>query len=201
MSDLVKNIAHKIVAQPIVYDALQITVGVSHVQQRIAAHIPQLAAGAHVLDVGGGTGIQREQFATRVNYTCLDIDRQKLDGFRAKFAGDTALLSDGTRMALQSGSIDFGLCVFVMHHVPDALISDLIGECARVLKRGGTFLFIDPLWRPQRPIGRLLWRYDRGSYPRTETRLAELIGAHFADTQWEYFAVMHAYGLCVARHL
>lgn len=196
---IIQSLAHRLVAHPFVYDLVQQAVGIKKIQARIATHIPALTQNANVVDIGGGTGIERTQFSVGVRYICLDIDKQKLDGYAAKFGADNAIQADGTYLPLQDKCADFTLMIFVTHHIRDIFLDQLIAENARVLKPTGTCLFVDPVWQPNRSVGRLLWRYDRGSYPRSFDNLHQKIAKHFSNVAFERFAVLHEYGLYIAK--
>jgi SAM-dependent methyltransferase len=195
---LLTGILHRIVSQPWVYDQVQVLAGVRKVHSRLEAQFAPLASAATVLDLGGGTGLLRDLWPPTCAYVCLDIDMLKLRGFLSKHPGGVALLSDATRVALRSSSVDVVLCAFVAHHVPDELLGQLIGESVRVLKGAGKLILVDPVWTPERWIGRLIWKYDRGSYPRSAETLRSVISSHCAITHWEIFAIYHEYALCVA---
>jgi hypothetical protein len=47
-------------------------------------------------------------------------------------------------------------------------------------------------------VGRFLWRYDRGSYPRTAEVIQAAIARRYTILSWERFMVYHEYVLCVA---
>jgi hypothetical protein len=75
----------------------------------------------------------------------------------------------------------------------------MIAEIARVLSPNGKFLLTDALWRDDRRVGKLIWKYDRGSHPRTPEKLRATVAAHLTIEQWTQFAVWHEYFLCVAK--
>jgi hypothetical protein len=58
---------------------------------------------------------------------------------------------------------------------------------------------LDAVWRPGRLPGRVLWRYDRGSFPRTDVALREAMEQQFDIVRWEAFALWHAYVVAVGR--
>ena len=91
------------------------------------------------------------------------------------------------------------LCRFVSHHIPDELLPSLFKESARTLNEQGRLVFVDAVWAPSRPIARLIWRYDRGSFPRTEAALITAISDESTIESWERFAVFHQYVLGVAK--
>lgn len=199
MNSLMKRtkILHRIVANTWIYDHAQLLVGARQVHNHIAAQIAYLCSATVVLDLGGGTGTLRRLWPATRAYICLDIDLQKLRRFKRKYPDGIALLSDATHSPIRSGSVDVVLCMVVAHHVPDSLLIPLIGESGRVLKRTGRFIFMDAIWNPQRWIGRLLWKYDRGSYPRTGEVLLSTLSHHYTITRSERFSVFHEYILCI----
>ena len=195
---MLTDVLHHIVANPRVYNLVQMLAGVQRVHSRLAVQFASLTSASIGLDLGGGTGLLRSFWPPTCAYVCLDIDMLKLQGFLRRYPAGIALLSDATRVPLKSCSMDVVLCTFVTHHIPDALLAQLISESARVLKSGGKLILVDAVWAPARWVGRLLWKYDRGSYPRTAETLHATISNHCAITHWQRFAVYHEYVLCVA---
>src|SRR5260221_8413020 len=192
---MLTRLIHQLASNTWVYDQLQSIVGSRVVQQRLARQIGPLATSAKVLDIGGGTGIVRTLFPRSSQYVCLDIDPVKLDSFVRKHPGDTALLADASAIPLKTSSINTALCTNVSHHIPDALFSRFMGESMRVLKEDGCFIFHDAVWDDSRPISRLLWKYDRGSFPRTLKTLHSLLSAHGRVIHWEEYSIYHHYVL------
>ena len=72
---------HQIVALPWMYDRVQKLVGLREIQARLAPHISRMES--MVIDVGAGTGLARPLIPPSAKYVWLDIDPQKLQGFRA----------------------------------------------------------------------------------------------------------------------
>lgn len=196
---MLTNIAHHIVAHPLVYDQVQRLVGITQIHQRFAQRIAPLQSAETILDLGGGTGLLRHLWPGARTYICLDIDALKLRGFRDKHPDGIALLSDATATPIGPGSIDVVLCIFVAHHLDDALLQRFLAESTRILRPGGTFILMDPVWDARRWAGRLLWRYDRGSYPRTPATLEHVLTQHFAPVHREQFALWHRYLLWMGR--
>jgi len=197
---MLASLLHYLVAKPWIYDRVQTLAGAQIVDRHLAAALrPYLRPGMRVLDVGGGTGLARSLFPSDSTYVCLDNDQTKLQGFRKKNPGGLAVLSGATRMPIKRGSIDLVLCRFVSHHIPDELLPSLFKESTRTLNEQGRLVFVDAVWAPGRPIARLIWRYDRGSFPRTEAALITAISDESKIESWERFAVFHQYVLGVAK--
>jgi len=190
---MITELLHKVAANPTVYDWIQYAAGCERVFDRIQPHLPNSGS---LLEVGAGTGLLADRVSANVRYIWLDNDTQKLAGVRSKYRNIRAVLSDATRIALASKSVDDVLCVAVTHHIPDEVVPLFFDEMARVVK--GRLIFLDPVLRPDSWISKTLWSLDRGSYPRTPSRLRELIGQSFRITSDEVFAVYHLYLLCTA---
>jgi len=193
------GVLHRAVAVLWVYDFVQRASGGQRVRRWLAAVVTPLHGAARVLDIGGGTGIYRNLWASTSTYICLDLDPVKLLGFRAQHHNDIALLGDATQLPIQARSVNAVFCAAVSHHIPDEALTGLVSEAMRVLTPGGQFVFFDAVWAPSRPLSRLMWRYDRGSHPRPTETLRALIGAHGTIEHWQESAVFHRYIIAVAR--
>lgn len=196
---MITRVLHRIVARPQVYDAVQWLVGASAMRRRMSVQIARLAPLRVVIDVGGGTGAGKEALSADCTYVCLDIDPLKIQGFVQKNPGERGVVADATRMPLPDASVDAIILMFVAHHLADDLLDAFMREAVRVLRPDGHLVFADPLWEPGRWAGRVLWKYDRGSFPRTSAALRGALAKHFEITHWEEFAVWHAYVLAVGR--
>ena len=189
---------NRIMSIPWVYDQVQLLAGARYVHRQLAPQIASFVSGSSVvLDLGGGTGIVRRLLSPVCVYICLDLDMVKLRAFQSKYPDGIAVLSDVTQVPARTGSIDVVICTCVSHHLSDELLEQLIAEGARVLKSIGAFVFLDPVWEPRSLVGRLLWKYDRGSYPRTKEHLGRVISDHFRAIYTAQFSVLHEYLLCV----
>ncbi len=195
---MLRQILHRLAATAWIYDLIQKLAGGDVSWARLKSQIEPLSQVSIVLDVGGGTGRLRSLWPTTCIYICLDVEWPKLQGFLSKYRKGAALLSDAIRNPLNSRSVDVVICVDVTHHIPDELLPLLFSESARVLKDSGKLILLDAIWAPARWLARLLWKYDRGSYPRAAATLHALVSKHFTIDYWEHYSVYHEYILCVA---
>jgi SAM-dependent methyltransferase len=203
-----KGFIHRIVARPAVYDIVQSLAGAEKVRRRLAAALARaggLATRASdpggrlvVVDVGGGTGGWRGLWPADASYIGADLDEVKLQGMRARHPSALAIQADAARLPLADGRADAVGCTLMSHHLPDETLEAALRECARILRPGGVLAFADAVWSPRRLPGRVLWHYDRGSFPRTPAVLRAAIDRCFDVQVWEPYAVFHAYILCVA---
>jgi ubiquinone/menaquinone biosynthesis C-methylase UbiE len=183
---------HRIVAHPWVYDRIQILAGQEQTLHRLSKQTATLHPET-VVDVGGGTGIWRTLWPAGCRYVCLDIEMPKLQGFRSKVPSGLAVLSDATRMCIATKSADVVTCIAVAHHLTDGMLDQIFEEVQRVLRVGGQLILLDPILNSELLMGRILWRLDRGSYPRTAEKLRENMEARFKIVHWEKFAIYHEY--------
>lgn len=185
------GLLQKLAEHPWVYDRIQSLAGQTHTVRRISPRVSGILAKT-VVEVGGGTGFWKRLWPADSRYICLDIEMPKLQGFRAKVPGGLAVLSDATRMCIASESADAVVCIAVLHHLTDAMFGQVLDEVQRILKSGGHLIVLDPVLSEQW-AGRLLWRLDRGSYPRRSGELREKLQSKFRVIHWEDYSVYHEY--------
>jgi|SRR5579859_229224 len=188
------GLAHRLVAHPWVYDQTQKALGYDQLCRLLRPYL-QEAAGCSVLEVGAGTGNSVTLLPPAVRYLWSDNDPQKLAGYRAKFPGGRGLLCDATRLPLADHSVDYSLCVAVAHHLTDPALTRLFAELARVTRR--KLILWDPVEHRASAVSRLLWHYDRGSYPRSAQTLCQALQASFTLARVEHPVIYHHYVLCV----
>lgn len=199
---MLAGLLHYLAAKPWIYDRVQALAGAGIVNRHLAVALqPVLGPGLNVLDVGGGTGLARALFPADSRYVCLDSDSVKLAGFLQKYPSGLTVLADATAMPIETGSVDVVLCRFVTHHVPDEQLPAVLRECARVLKPTGWLVFVEAIRSDGRPLSNLLWRYDRGSFPRREDDVKQRLQTCFDIQSWDRFAVFHQYVVGVTRPL
>lgn len=112
---------------------------------------------ATMVDVACGTG----RFLTFVkdNYPRLRVTGVDLS---APYAAEArrqlrhwsraaAVVAQAESMPLQTGSTDIASCIFLFHELPRAVRRRAAAEMARILKPGGTLLFMDSIQRGDRP--------------------------------------------------
>jgi len=190
------NTLHKAASVGWVYDLTQVLAGAPFLH----SHLRRCFSGStgRVLDLGGGTGTLSGLLPPACTYTCLDNEMPKLQRCAVKAPG-SALLGDATQMPVRSGSIDVVTAVFVTHHLTDDQFEEMLCETARVMKPNGLLVLMDPVWKPSRLPGRMLWALDRGSWPRTGTQLHSTLERHFSIDGWKDLAIYHQYIIGVCR--
>lgn len=198
-SDPLTHALHTLVAHPWVYNQVQLFFGVQALHARLAPHLAALPPTARILDLGGGTGMLQSVVRPDCRYICADLDSQKLHGFRQRSPAGMGVQGNGTQVPFATGSVDALTASAVLHHLPDGLLEMFLSESARVLRSGGRFILLEPIWAPERLPGRLLWRFDRGSYPRSPDHLRTLLQEHFTIVHWELYQIWHRYVIAVGQ--
>jgi ubiquinone/menaquinone biosynthesis C-methylase UbiE len=195
---LLTKVLHRIIANPWVFDHFQNLMGREKTLRRLKPYLAE-ADGRIVLDIGGGTGILGTVVPPTATYISLDNDLQKHEGFKRKWPSALAIQGDATSICFQSKSVDYALCIALTHHLTDEQLPLLFKELARVVKR--KLVFLDAVLSPGSMTSALLWRYDRGAYPRSAQALKAMIELYFEIEQIEHYTIQHSYILCTARPL
>ena len=193
---MTNDLLHRVVARPAVYDWVQRLAGSDRVLRRLQPYLLE-ARGKIVLDVGAGTGLYAAALPATARYIALDNDPRKLEGLgRRGRSIRHAVLGDAVNLAFVDRSIDYVLCVHVAHHLDDTALDRCLGEIARVVRL--EVVVQEPLWSGGVP-GRVLWRMDRGSHPRTAEALIGAVEKRFRIEHAERYSILHDYLLIVAR--
>jgi ubiquinone/menaquinone biosynthesis C-methylase UbiE len=121
----------------------------------------------------------------------------KLRGHLRKHQRGVVMLSDATRPPVKDRSVDVVLCTFLAHHLSEQDLAMVLSESRRILKQTGFLLFMDPIWQPSRWRARLLWKYDRGTVPRTGANLLSAVSEYFRIVGSQQFTIHHEYILLV----
>jgi ubiquinone/menaquinone biosynthesis C-methylase UbiE len=160
---------------------------------------PYLAetGGRIVLDVGGGTGNLGTIVPLTATYISFDNDWQKHKGFKRKWPAALAIQGDATSICLQNKSVDYATCIAVTHHLTDEQLPLLFRELSRVVTC--KLIFLDAVKSEVSKIGTILWRYDRGAYPRSAQALTTMLQRYFEIEEIEQYTVYHTYILCSAK--
>jgi len=182
-----------------VYDLIQTAAGANKVYSEVARRITSDRPNPVVLDVGAGTGTLRRHLKLNCRYICLDLETPKLQQFRRKFAGGMALMADASQLPMPDRSVDIAVCTMVAHHLPEEIFEAFLGECQRVLRPDGCFVFLDWLRPTTRVPSRILCALDRGAHPYRLEQLQRLAGEHFEIASSHRFAIFHEYMVMVLR--
>lgn len=105
----------------------------------------QIQAGARVLIVGGGTGLDLEHLPANVQITATDITPAMVSVMKKRsellHLQTTVMVMDGQKLDLPDNSADHILLHLILAVIPDPVAC--IREAERVLKPGGTISVFD----------------------------------------------------------
>jgi SAM-dependent methyltransferase len=191
------RLLHRLASNGHVYDWIQRLAGVSIVDKKLAPWVAT-AGRANILDLGGGTGRVSALAPPGARYICLDVEYPKLQRYLAAHPGGRALMADATRVPVANETIQLVVCVFVAHHLQAHEFATLLCEVRRILTSNGRLVLLDPLSNRGRWQSRLLWRLDRGAYPKTPEQLLGVLAEQFSIVHSERFSIYHEYLLAVA---
>jgi ubiquinone/menaquinone biosynthesis C-methylase UbiE len=195
---VISKLVRLLASNPWIYELSHRVARTHRLDPVLAAQTNGVSSGSRVLDVGGGAGSAQGLWSSDCLYVCLDIDEAMVRAFRPRRRRSVALQADAIRMPISDHSVDQVLCKFVCHHIPDESLGDLFQEARRVLKDSGRLLLVEPVWRSDSTVSRLLWRYDRGSHPRTPESLSASMSKHFEVHHTESLKTWHTYAFYVA---
>lgn len=184
------------VSNPWVYDWVQYLFGFKQSCRRLAPYLSQ-TDGQFVLDVGAGTGNFAQLLPPSTTYLWLDCDLQKLRGFKTKRLSTPTILSNAVKICLRDKSVDYALCIALAHHLPDTELTLVFDELVRVVRQ--KVIFLDPVKCQESIISNLLWKYDRGSYPRSIQTLCSVIEPWFEIEHMENYTIYHHYLLWIGK--
>jgi len=193
---MLRRILGTVVANPWVYDAVQKMAGREENYRRLRPLLAQ-AKGELLLEAGAGTGEITRILDPATRYLWLDNDVQKLTGFLSKNKNHLAVLADGTRIPLADQSVHSVLTIAVTHHLQDHELDLFLAELARVCRQ--QLVFLDALDDPSLLVSKLMWRYDRGSQPRTYENLLSKLRQHFELEMIHRYKIYHEYLLCTGK--
>jgi SAM-dependent methyltransferase len=186
----------KLLDNPRIYDAIQTLAG-RHVIHRWLRPALAPARAQTILDVGAGTGNLASLLPPDAVYWALDNDPLKLQRLAARFPEARCLQQSALDIGLPDGGVDWTVCVAVSHHLDDEELPRLFAELARVTRH--RLLFFDAVRTSRWDLGKLLWRYDQGSHPRSAETLLSRLSEHFDVERTERLRVFHTYLLCTCR--
>lgn len=121
--------------------------------------------GEAVLEVGVGTGLALPHYKPEKRITGIDLSQHMLAQARARVAGlglrhvEALLEMDAQATSFATGSFDVAVAMFVASVVPDP--HALVRELRRVVKPGGTILFVNHFAREKGPV----WWAERAMAP------------------------------------
>jgi len=192
---ILRSYIHKLVSIPAVYDLSQKLAGGAISKKILKQELLFLPKTGSALDVGGGTGLMRSLLPETWEYTCLDNDPKKLNGFQKKFPKEKTIRASATKIPRPNNTYDLCILSAVSHHLQSSELDCALKEISRVLRPNGQLLFLDALLNADNIAGKILWALDRGSFPRALSDLKSHLENNFVITRSKTWKVFHEYAL------
>ena len=137
--------------------------------------------GSRILDIGCGPATLLE-LMTDVQYVGYDPNPHCIAAAKARF-GSRGQFHCGYLTHIPEddvGEFDIVLANGVLHHVTDAQAQEILSLASKALKPGGRMITRDGCYEQgQNWLARLLLRYDRGAFVRTQQDYTALFRSHF----------------------
>jgi SAM-dependent methyltransferase len=190
---LIAALAHRIASHPRLYNWIQNLAGQRRVILQLRAALEKVGAG-RALDVGSAGGSVSKKLA--LNPLHVDVDFIPLLALRQRDRSASAVTADAAMLPFHDAAFDLTLCVDVSHHLDDTVWPEALTELSRVTR--GRLIFLDAIRNDSRFASRMLWRYDRGRYPRAREELLDALSREFTIDETADFSIYHQYVLCIA---
>jgi SAM-dependent methyltransferase len=191
----------RIVSHPRIYRLQRRLLHAERLDQLLTPLIDNAVGGASVgtvIDVGGGAGTSRSLWPDAWTYIGIDPDERAVN-FGEVDGNTERAVGSASDLPFPDGFADAILMKEVSHHLDDTTWEKTLAEIRRVLKPGGTFVFLDGVWTRRRWISRLVWRFDVGRFPREAGRIETDIAKQFEVKDLERFAAIHRCIVLLAR--
>jgi ubiquinone/menaquinone biosynthesis C-methylase UbiE len=132
-----------------------------------------------VLDFGCGAGHLSELFKPN-RYIGIDPDKTCINFAKKRYKG-IFLCMNGKILKFKNSYFDSAIACEVFHHIPDLDLEGVLKEIKRVLKEFGKFIIIDPVPCSYQAsvFGKILFKFDRGKYPKEPKKLKDILSKHF----------------------
>ncbi|HEY7664516.1 MAG TPA: class I SAM-dependent methyltransferase [Xanthobacteraceae bacterium] len=161
---------------PLLYISLQRILGSDRIRRICLDRLVKLREGERVLDIGCGPGhppVDYVGFDTEPRYIAY---AKKHYSDRGRFFCERLGRAHVTKFQPFDAIMLFG----ILHHVDNAEADDLLGLLAQCLAPGGRVVTIDPCFvAGQASATRLIARWDRGRFVRTESGYRDLVAKYF----------------------
>lgn len=126
----------------------------------------KLSPGVRTLDLGCGPGAFSDLFE-QGDYVGADLNPRYIDWARQHRKG-AFVVADARQLELPDQRFDQILIFGLLHHLPDAVVREVLSECHRLLVAGGHVLVIEdiPAVSKLNLIGHLIHSVENGEHIR-----------------------------------
>lgn len=187
----VRSLYSRAISHPTVYKAQGALLGRDRLEAALRPVVELAVGGAAtgtVVDVGGGTAEARALWPSGWRYIAVDNDERMAGIETDSMERVTGSAGD---VPLPDGLADHVLMSNVSHHLDDRTWSAALTEIRRMLRPGGTLIFVDGVFVPGDVVSRLGWFLDAGRDPRPESRLLADVSSVFDVVSVDRLRLLH----------
>ncbi|SRR6266536_107371 len=174
---------YKILSNPLIYQTYQSLSGGSRARRYFVEDYVQIRAKESIVDVGCGPGNLLQYMPRDMSYVGIDVSKSYINAAQKKYRDRGKFIQGDCNLAgkiLSPESADAVICCGVLHHIDDTVIKSILVNSYRLLKPGGRFLCLEPVWLRDHPfISRLFMKCDRGKNIKTETEWLQMARSVF----------------------
>jgi SAM-dependent methyltransferase len=183
---------YRVLEIPLVYRMSQAVLAPGNVRiitKHLSRTFAQVPTSATVLDVGCGPS----SFLWNLGMKPVGLDLCHAYTKKFRDAGNLSVTASAAVLPFPADSFDLVFSASLLHHLPDDMARDTIGEIVRVTRPGGQAVLFDPVlpkaaWR--RPQAWALCKLDRGKFIRSQGDYEScILGAR----EWKTFRFTHTY--------
>jgi len=176
---------YKILSNPLIYEAYQSLSGGSRARRSFIEDYTQIRPKESVVEIGCGPGNLLDYMPRDMSYVGIDVSSSYINAAR-KHHGDRGKFieadCDLAGQILPPESADTVICCGVLHHINDTVIKSVLLTSHRLLKSGGRFLCLEPVWLLDHPfISRIFMKCDRGKNIKTEKEWLQIARSVFPN--------------------
>ena len=186
-----QTLRERIFGVPIVYKIFQKVVGAPEKPADLFKRLFDLDSNYRVLDIGCGEGASSAAVAGQVSqYVGIDHSETYIATARktnAQYSNATFLVADASDpLVLEMEPFDIVMVSGVLHHLDSTTIHQMLSNATRVLKPGGRFVALEPVFSERQGlIARLIIAADRGRFARDQEGYERLLVTHFQHVNCE----------------
>jgi SAM-dependent methyltransferase len=159
----------------------------------IRAGLALIPGARRVLDLGAGNGWLSRRLAARYRVTALDLDAGETGLGALDEPSVARVCGELETLPIRDGAFDVVIAAASLHY--SARHDRILGEAARVLRRGGVLILADSPVYPDaasrdRAWQRTLSYYQGAGYPDLARRYRGLTSGELADNAWFRFVTV-----------
>ena len=183
---------YRILEIPIVYRMSQVLLapgGARSIFKHLSRAFAQMPQPTAILDVGCGPS------SFLWNFGMKPVGLDFCHAYTKKFhdAGNFSVTASAAVLPFPADSFDLVFSMSLLHHLPDTMARETVGEIIRVTRPGGQAVLFDPVlpkaaWR--RPQAWALCKLDRGRFIRSQGDYESCV---LGGSEWKTSRFTHSY--------